>query len=513
MYNMIESGNQILEYTVESKLLATVPKLPAILSILCSCAIITKVAHKSANNRLVFDRIMLGLSITDIVISINYFLGTWLIPKGTIGAFGPVYGAVGNDATCKMSGFLGQYSVASTMYNASLAQYFLLTIYYSWRERDLEKVEKWFHIVPISFAIFTSTFALASDLYENVEWLCWINPEPKETPIQKSFKLIQWLFLFGPVWICLFFQSAVMYILFRKIREFEKSMSKYSFQSVRETFKAKQKHQPASMTSRKTQHVDVTKRNSPKFDAHIQDEVNQVEIKSSIENETNDVNKDIAIQQYTVEFDTTSSVNDMKQRDRTDSLESFCGKETKRLGDDESMEDNAEKQSPSKLRFSDDIIVRTISAEIIDHNERTKADNKASTKISKALRSMVQSLSTSVSSTMFGRTSVKSLQSSEERKRIYKQYEKSRLIATQGILYVCAFYVTWLFPTISRITGFFGKQYYVIQILDSTLLPMQGLFNFIIYIRPRYVAYRQENAETGRWRSLHTVITSTQNSN
>ena len=65
-----------------------------------------------------------------------------------------------------------------------------------------------------------------------------------------------------------------------------------------------------------------------------------------------------------------------------------------------------------------------------------------------------------------------------------KKQRHSRMIAIQGILYVVAFYIIWIFPTIQRIleiVGASGKFY--LQALDTSLLPLQGLFNVIIYLR------------------------------
>jgi len=85
--------------------------------------------------------------------------------------------------------------------------------------------------------------------------------------------------------------------------------------------------------------------------------------------------------------------------------------------------------------------------------------------------------------------------------------KKSRMIAIQGLLYVGAFYVTWLFPTISRITELVaGSNYFPIQFLDAFLLPLQGFFNFFIYIRPRYLTNRKLNPNDGFLKTLRVVV-------
>ena len=60
-------------------------------------------------------------------------------------------------------------------------------------------------------------------------------------------------------------------------------------------------------------------------------------------------------------------------------------------------------------------------------------------------------------------------------RRARGEVAKSKEIAVQGLLYVGAFYITWMFPTISRITELvFKKNYFPIQFLDTFLIPLQG---------------------------------------
>uniref|UniRef100_A0A7S4T4Q0 G-protein coupled receptors family 1 profile domain-containing protein n=1 Tax=Ditylum brightwellii TaxID=49249 RepID=A0A7S4T4Q0_9STRA len=68
-------------------------------------------------------------------------------------------------------------------------------------------------------------------------------------------------------------------------------------------------------------------------------------------------------------------------------------------------------------------------------------------------------------------------------------------VATQGLWYLAAFYITWFFATVSTILENLGLyQYWVLVILAFTL-PLQGFLNWIIYIRPRFISYRAKHAE------------------
>jgi len=55
----------------------------------------------------------------------------------------------------------------------------------------------------------------------------------------------------------------------------------------------------------------------------------------------------------------------------------------------------------------------------------------------------------------------------------------------QGLLYIGAFFCTFLFPLIHQLTYILsGHLYYILFILQNIFSPLQGFFNFIVYIRP-----------------------------
>jgi len=71
------------EYSSESKILAIIPKIPAVLSIAGSIYIVQNVLRHKDKRKSIYNRLMLGISISDILASHAYFLGTWLIPRGS----------------------------------------------------------------------------------------------------------------------------------------------------------------------------------------------------------------------------------------------------------------------------------------------------------------------------------------------------------------------------------------------------------------------------------------------
>ena len=79
----------------QQKAVAIAPKVTAFASILGSATIIFLVSFREGK-RNTYHRLMLGMSLCDVLASIAHFCTTWPIPRGTPG----VYGAAGNDQRC-----------------------------------------------------------------------------------------------------------------------------------------------------------------------------------------------------------------------------------------------------------------------------------------------------------------------------------------------------------------------------------------------------------------------------
>jgi hypothetical protein len=109
--------------STKSKVVAIAPKFTALLSICGSLGIIIKVLINETRRKKPMHRIMLGMSICDILCSMWYFASTWPIPANTIDIFfggdsneDTIFWAVGdsNGISCSISGFFNQFAVAGT---------------------------------------------------------------------------------------------------------------------------------------------------------------------------------------------------------------------------------------------------------------------------------------------------------------------------------------------------------------------------------------------------------------
>jgi hypothetical protein len=152
--------------------------LSASLSILGSSTIVYKVVRNRSQTT-PYDRIMMGLSLTDIIASLSYALSPFLIPAG---GTSPRIWAVGNEATCSFLGWLTQFSFAAVWYNAILSFYYLLTVRLGvHRKAFAQKYEVWFHASAWVFFLITATTGAALGWYSEfqINLGCWVGEIPQ----------------------------------------------------------------------------------------------------------------------------------------------------------------------------------------------------------------------------------------------------------------------------------------------------------------------------------------------
>lgn len=473
----------------ESKALAIAPKFTAFLSICGSLGIVVKVLCNENRRKATMHRIVMGMSMCDILASIWYFTGTWAIPAGTLSWFGDgeserIFWAAGdaNGVSCSFAGFFNQFAVATPLYNSTLAVFYLLVVNYGWKDSQVGKIEWMLHAIPVGYALITSIFAVAADLYGHVEWTCWILPgeffdETQElSPIQSKFQWIQWIFLFGAVWTCIIVVTGIFVVLFRKMKSIETTMRRYTYTSA----------------------VD-----SSQF------------------------SRDFSSRNYSSKGEFHSSLSmEMRQKSESPPQKEGRGSQTTECEHKSDMEEGDEEGSnngdENSRNLNDDDAEMNVNTTSLQWDESGHADNRAVTidepkgaaELSNAEegRHKEPESKRHSLSLLFKRKSLASRSGDAgnggRSRRRKKEAEKSKKIAMQGLLYIAAFFITWLFPTISRFTELIaGRNYFPIQFLDTFLIPLQGFFNFMIYIRPRFLAYRSRHEDEGFWKSLTSVVT------
>jgi len=178
-----------------------------------------------------YERIMLGLSMADIIYSFSLFFGPIPAPKSTEALW-----AIGNVHTCNLQGFLMQFGVGCTLYNAALSIYFLLTIRYNIDEKAMARYEKWFHIVPIGIAGLSSVACLMLNVYNFSGRACWIGASPfgckgSSIPCERGENefLLRWLFLGIWLVVIMIVMMVCMGLIYIKVRQTETNLLRYNF--------------------------------------------------------------------------------------------------------------------------------------------------------------------------------------------------------------------------------------------------------------------------------------------
>lgn len=81
--------------------------------------------------------------------------------------------------------------------------------------------------------------------------------------------------------------------------------------------------------------------------------------------------------------------------------------------------------------------------------------------------------------------------------------------AKQMLLYVWAFVITCIWPMIlvlANQTQTSQTTSFVLNVLLLLFLPSQGFWNFLAFIRPRYIFAREEGLEVSRWKAVRKAI-------
>jgi hypothetical protein len=148
--------------------ISIVQRIMGTISIIGSAYVIQNALRSPQKRKHTFHRLMVGLSIADVFISFfNHVLSTSPMPKGYHVL------AVGNVATCDVAGFFNTMLVfVTTLYNCSLATYYLVQLKYNWPDRRIKALEKWLHVVPWSVGLAFGITGLVLKLYGPVGMFC-----------------------------------------------------------------------------------------------------------------------------------------------------------------------------------------------------------------------------------------------------------------------------------------------------------------------------------------------------
>jgi len=174
-------GNDTVIYDYLSdwqyNLVFSVGIISSTLSILGSTSIIHLILRDNqVNLNEYYHRLLLGLSIMDLFVTVSLFVSPFTLP-----AFTNLRFAAGTTVSCEVTAFFPQLIMGSYIYNASLSVYFLLTVKHGMKENEIAKwFEPYVHIVPVVVPIVTASIGLATDVFNPsvLLFMCMAEPFP-----------------------------------------------------------------------------------------------------------------------------------------------------------------------------------------------------------------------------------------------------------------------------------------------------------------------------------------------
>jgi hypothetical protein len=133
-----------------------------------------------------YHRILLGMSIVDVLYSIGAAVGPLAVPAGD--SDGMVFGIHGTTATCTAQGAACQLLGAVVLYTAALNTYFMLKIRYNVSDAALSRrYEPWLHAIPLIFAVTTTSIGIGLQIFNPMadsEFGCYIAAYPSDCPVK-----------------------------------------------------------------------------------------------------------------------------------------------------------------------------------------------------------------------------------------------------------------------------------------------------------------------------------------
>ena len=143
-------------------------KISCFLSATGSSMIISQISRNQFNRSKPQQRLLLGLSVSDLCTSFIWILTPLLMPSGTWGS----PWAVGNQTTCNLQGFIVTlFNASAILYMCALQTQYLLTIKYGWTEGRIRRnAEPYMHAFPWGMGLAAAIAQLSLKLYNPADW-------------------------------------------------------------------------------------------------------------------------------------------------------------------------------------------------------------------------------------------------------------------------------------------------------------------------------------------------------
>jgi len=546
-----EMGSAI---TTEQKILAIMVKCTSIPSLLGSSYIAFEVLRDKGKRSKTYHRLLLAMSISDIFSSSAIFVGSWAIPKGTDG----IYMAFGTETTCKIQGFFNQFGVVTPLYNGMLALYYLLSINWGWKEYQINSIEKYMHAAPILWGLTTAISLAAADLYGQATLWCWLgNGFPLSNILRYALyygPVIVMLLLTTTIMIIIYRYVRAQedltdkYDFQRKMELEVKPSSDLLSISISGTI-VSAFGTVVGTNLRKSTNVGINfgngfrtsisgggdVKNEIHFDGNRSIDVGSSDVESGSDESDSDVEDS--------ENDDFGSFYDSNSTNRTpistEQKQDYSGVEKPitngALEKNDQKNDNGNENVDTSIIEGGGEIVETISkpGQSRDSSRRSRGRSPSN----RSSRSLSPFQSREFSATMsekkhhvsrslspapvsYSRPYSRAIDSDDndcassnasfggndlgfwgsralrrKRNAALKKNRHSKRVMYQSLWYIIAFYLSFIFACSARIVGSLtGSTPFPLLLLFSIFFPMQGFFNFLVYMRPRF--FNQNRART-----------------
>ena len=144
--------------------------LSVIGSLLICFAIVREKRDATSTTSPPFERLMLGMSLTDLIASATMVWGPWAIPQSA--AAYDVSFAKGTYRSCEVSGFFLTFWFGTMIYMAVLCLYYVAVICYQKKDAWTRRwIEPWAHVLGFGYPVIFGAFAFATEIFNPIQIL------------------------------------------------------------------------------------------------------------------------------------------------------------------------------------------------------------------------------------------------------------------------------------------------------------------------------------------------------
>ena len=188
------------------------------LSILGNLVMLHGVLRKGRRNWTTYHRVVLAMSLVDLLVSLWYVLADLPVPVAQ--------GGMGTMGTCVAQGFMEQLGIAVPLLNATLATNYLLVLYLNWSVERVARAEPALFGVVGLVALVVAVIPIPLELYNVSTAWCWIQAHPfgcdhdgVGATCERGNNSLMWqiLLFYGPVWVTIAYTAVVLAVVLRKV--------------------------------------------------------------------------------------------------------------------------------------------------------------------------------------------------------------------------------------------------------------------------------------------------------